>query len=141
MAVEDASATALPKIRKDKKAAQIMSKANVTTLEDFATNQGVTVSTATAVTRKTPTIPGAGREPFVVGKAFTLGENQTSELLKGETGVFMVKVTKKEEGITLSNFSTFANTLTTQNRNAVNNQVYNALKEGADIEDNRATFY
>ncbi len=141
MAVEDASATALPKIRKDKKAEQIMAQASVTTLEDFATNHGVTVSTATAVTRKTPTIPGAGREPFVVGKAFTLGENQISGLIKGETGVFMVKVTKKEEGITLANFSTFANTLTTQNRNAVNNQVYNALKEGADIEDNRATFY
>ncbi len=141
MAVEDASATALPKIRKDKKAAQIMSKASVTALEDFATNHGVTVSTATAVTRKTPTIPGAGREPFVVGKAFNLGENQASDLIKGETGVFMIKVTKKEEGAALSNFSTFANTLTTQNRNAVNNQVYNALKEGADIEDNRATFY
>ncbi|MEM8507973.1 MAG: peptidylprolyl isomerase [Bacteroidota bacterium] len=141
MAVEDASATALPKIRKQRKAAQIMAKGNFATLDDFATNNGVTVSTATAVTRKTPTIPGAGREPFVIGKAFALEENQTSGLIEGETGVFMVQVTKKEEGATLSNFSTFANTLSTQNRNAVNSQVYNALKEGADIEDNRATFY
>ena len=53
----------------------------------------------------------------------------------------MVKVTKKEEGASLPNFSTFANTLTNQKRNAVNTGVYNALKESADIEDNRATFY
>ena len=141
MSVEDASATALPKIRKEKKAAQIISGNAVNTLEDFATNHGVTVSSATAVTRKTPTIPGAGREPLVVGKAFALAEGNTSALIKGETGVFMIKVTKKEDAATLNNFSTFENTLTTQNRNAVNSKVYEALKSRADIEDNRATFY
>jgi len=141
MSVEDASAKALPQIRKEKKAEQIMAKTTSTTLEDFATNHGVTTSNASAVTRKAPTIPGAGREPLVVGKAFTLDEAQISEMIKGETGVFMVKVTKKEDAATLDNFSTFASTLAGQNRNAVNTGVYNALKEGADIEDNRATFY
>ncbi|BFP40439.1 peptidylprolyl isomerase [Flavobacteriaceae bacterium GF1] len=141
MSVEDASAQALPKIRKEKKAAQIMSNTTVTTLEDFATNHGVSTSNATAVTRKSPTIPGAGREALVVGRAFALEEGETSEVIKGETGLFMVKVTKKEEGASLPNFSTFANTLTNQKRNAVNTGVYNALKESAEIEDNRATFY
>ena len=93
------------------------------------------------MTRKSPTIPGAGREPLVVGNAFAFDEGQVSGLIEGETGVFMLKVTKKEAGATLSNFSTFANTLTTSNRNAVNTAVYNALKEGAEIEDNRSTFY
>ena len=141
MSVEDASAQALPKIRKEKKAEQILSKASVNTLEDFATNHGVTTSNATAVTRKSPTIPGAGREPLVVGKAFSLEEGETSGIIKGETGMFMVKVIKKEVAAELPNFSTFANTLTGQNRNAVNTGVFNALKEGAEIEDNRATFY
>lgn len=141
MSVEDASSVALPKIRRQKKAELIMGKANVTSLEDFATNHGVSTSKATAVTRKAPTIPGAGREPLVVGKAFGLAEGETSGLIKGETGVFMVKVTKKEDAASLQNFSTFANTLTTQNQSTVNTGVYNALKEGADIEDNRATFY
>lgn len=140
MSVEDASAKALPKIRKEKKAEQIMAT-NVTTLEDFATNHGVTTSNATAVTRKAPTIPGAGREPLVVGKAFTLNDGETSDLIKGETGVFMVKVTKKEAAAELPNFSTFANTLAGQNRNAVNTGIFNALKESSEIEDNRATFY
>ena len=141
MAVEDASAVALPKIRRKRKAEQVMAKASVATLEDFATNYGVTTSNATAVTRKAPIIPGAGREPLVVGKVFALTEGETSKLIKGETGVFMVKLTKKEDATALPNFSTFANTLAGQNRNTVNTGVFNALKEGADIEDNRATFY
>jgi peptidyl-prolyl cis-trans isomerase D len=141
MSVEDASATALPKIRREKKAEQVMGKASVSTLEDFATNHGVTTSNATAVTRKAPTIPGAGREPMVVGKAFTMAEGETSGIIKGETGMFMIKVTKKEAAAELPNFSTFANTLAGQRRNAVNTGVFNALKEGAEIEDNRATFY
>ncbi|MEN1784810.1 MAG: peptidylprolyl isomerase [Bacteroidota bacterium] len=142
MSVEDASATALPEIRKGLKAEQIIAKAKgVTSLDDLATNFGVTTATASAVTRKSPTIPGAGREPFVVGKAFALGDGETSALIEGETGVFMVKITKKEAGATLTNFSTFAKTITNTKRNSVNTKVFEALKEKADIEDNRATFY
>ena len=53
----------------------------------------------------------------------------------------MVKVTKKEEAIKLPTFETFANTIATQNRNSANTKAFNALKEAADIEDNRAAIY
>jgi peptidyl-prolyl cis-trans isomerase D len=141
MSSEDASATALPKIRKERKAAQIIAANKGKSLEDLASANNVTVSTASALTMKSPTIPGAGREPFVVGNAFTLEEGASSNLLKGETGVFMVKVTKKTPAATIDNFSTYAKTLSTSNANRVNSAVYNALKDGADIEDKRATFY
>ncbi|MDT0606748.1 peptidylprolyl isomerase [Croceitalea rosinachiae] len=141
MATEDASTTALPKIRKKRKAQQIMASNQGKSIDDFAKDNNVTISNASALTRKSPTIPGAGREPMVVGNAFAFEEGQTSSLLEGETGVFMIKVTKRDDAITLPNFSTFSNTLTTSNRSAVNTAVYNALKEGAEIEDNRATFY
>ena len=141
MSSEDASATALPKIRKERKAAQIIAANKGKSLEDLASANNVTVSTASALTMKSPTIPGAGREPFVVGNAFTLEEGASSNLLKGETGVFMVKVTKKTPAATIDNFSTYAKTLSTSNANRVNSAVYNALKDGAEIEDKRATFY
>lgn len=141
MASEDASAQALPKIRKERKAAQIIAANQGKSLEDLAQDNNVTVSNASALSRKSPTIPGAGREPMIVGNAFAFDEGQTSGLLEGETGIFMFKVTKKNDAVTLPNFSTFSNTLTTANKNAVNTAVYNALKEGAEIEDNRATFY
>ncbi len=65
----------------------------------------------------------------------------TSGLLEGESGVFLISVTKKEEAPKLDNYSTFANTLKTTNANKVNTAVYNALKEASEIEDNRTIYY
>ncbi len=141
MSAEDASATVLPKIRKDKKAAQIIAENKGRSMDDIVSNNGLTISNASSLTRNSPTIPGAGKEPLVVGKAFGLEEGQVSDLIQGDTGVFKIKVTKKEAGVSLPNFSTFSDALSTSNRNAVNSSVYNALKEGAEIEDSRAVFY
>ncbi len=141
MSTEDASASALPKIRKERKAQQIISANQGKTLDAVAADNNVSLSNASALTLKSPTIPGAGREPLVVGTAFALAQDATSNLIEGETGVFIVKVTKKEDAPNVDNFSTYANTLKTNAANQVNNAVYNALKEGAEIEDKRATFY
>ncbi|UJH66301.1 peptidylprolyl isomerase [Allomuricauda sp. SCSIO 65647] len=141
MAVEDASTTVLPKIRKAKKAKKIIDANQGKSIEVLAKDNNVTVSTASALTMKSPTIPGAAREPYVVGRAFALSEGNTSSLIEGESGIYMVKVTKKEAAPNIDNFSTYANTLRTSKANRVNSDAYNALKEKADIEDKRATFY
>jgi len=138
---EDASASVLPILRKQRKAAQIISANSGKTLDAFAKDNNISVSTASALTVKSPTIPGAGNEPVVVGNAFGLAENETSKLIEGNTGVFMVMVTKKTDAIKLDNYSTYANSLKNSNGTKVTTEVYNALKEGADIKDNRATFY
>lgn len=141
MSAEDASATVLPILRKKRKAEQIIAANKGKSMDNFATDNNVVRSTASAVTAKAPTIPGAGREPMVVGTALAMNEGETSGLLEGETGVFMIKVTGKTPAVELDNFSTFAKTLTTQDRGRVNTAVYNALKDAAEIEDNRANFY
>ncbi len=141
MSSEDASASVLPILRKEKKAAQIMAANKDKAMDAIASDNNVTVSTASALTRKTPTIPGAGREPLIVGNAFALAEGNESALIKGETGIFKLKVTGKVDAISLPNYSTYSNTLNTSNANRVNGAVYDALKEGAEIEDKRATFY
>ncbi len=139
--VEDASTTVLPILRKEKKAAQLISANTGRSIEAIAKDNSVSVSNASALTVKSPTIPGAGREPTVVGTAFAMNEGETSELLEGESGVFIISVTKKEEAPKLENYSTFANTIKTANAGKVNTAVYNALKKAADIEDKRAIFY
>lgn len=141
MSVEDASFMVLPKLRKEKKAAQIIAANKGKGLDAIAKANNVSASTASALTMKSPTIPGAGREPFVVGNAFGLNQGETSGLLEGETGVFMVSVTKKEEAPKLENYSTYANMVQTTATQRVNSAVYNALKKSAEIEDNRAMFY
>ena len=59
----------------------------------------------------------------------------------GNTGVFMLTVTKKTEGPQLDNYSTYASSLKTTREGRVNSGVYNALKEDSEVEDNRSIFY
>jgi len=141
MSVEDASASILPKVRKERKAAQIIGQHQGKSMEDLAKDTNVAMSNATALTVKSPTIPGAGREPAIVGAAYAMVEGETSGLIEGETGVFMVTVTKKEAAATLDNYSTYANTLKASSATRVNTAVFDALKEASEIEDNRAVFY
>ncbi len=139
--VEDASATALPLIRKERKAAQILSANQGKSMDDFSKDNNVSISNASALTVKSPTIPGAGSEPAVVGTAFALSEGSSSGLIEGESGVFMLTVTKKQPATPLENYSTFANSLKNSSAGKVNTAVYDALKKNAEIEDKRKTFY
>jgi peptidyl-prolyl cis-trans isomerase D len=141
MDVEDASVTVLPILRKKKKAERIKTANAGKSLTDIASSNNTNISTATALTVKTPTIPGAGREPLVVGTAFSMNIGDTSKLITGESGVFMFEVTNKEEAPVLDNYVTYANALQEANASSVANRVINALKEKAEIEDNRSIFY
>ena len=138
MAVDDATATALPAIRKEKKAEMIRARVSATTLDDLAKAENTTVKSASAINMKTPTISGAGREPMVVGAAFGLNEGETSKLIDGENGVYMIQMTKFTPAVKLDNYQAAANRVEQQKSSVVNTKLYNALKEAAEIEDNRA---
>jgi parvulin-like peptidyl-prolyl isomerase len=141
MSVADASALVTPTIRNDKKAERIIAGATGTTLEEIASSQGVTVQTASAITMALPTIPGAGNEPEVVGAAFGTKPGETTDFIRGKSGVFKVRVTAFNEAPALDNYTSYVNQLNGQVGPNLNNSVFNALREKADIEDNRAKFY
>lgn len=138
MSVEDASITAIPEIRKEKKAKMIREKITATTLDEIAKNQGQSLKTAAAITLKNTTLSGAGNEPKVIGSAFGLEQGKTSKLIDGERGVYVIEVTKITEATALDNYTSIMNRLNTTIRNAVQGKVYKALEEAAEIEDNRA---
>ena len=138
MSVEDGSITALPEIRKEKKAKMIREKITATTVADIAKNQGQSPRTAAAVTLKNTTLSGAGVEPKVVGAAFGLAQGATSKPIDGEKGVYVVEVTKVNEATKLDNYTAIMNRLNTERRSAVQSKVFTALEKAADIEDNRA---
>ena len=142
MSVAEASATVTPILRKQKKAQMIRQGLSGTTLQELASSQNVTVKTASALTRATPTIAGAGTEPVVVGAAFGVGALNTTELIDGETGVFKVRVLSEQPAVDLENYSSYVNQIKSGLLvNAINTRIFNALKAIADIEDNRADFY
>lgn len=141
MTPEKASVTALPAIRKEKKAALIKERVSGNTLEEVSASEGQTIKTAAAVNMKNPTLSGAGREPYIVGAAFGLQEGQTSKLLSGNLGMYMIQVTKINYAAELPSYQAAANRVSTAKSSNVSTVLFNALRESAKIEDNRATFY
>ncbi len=139
MSVEDASVSAAPEIRKAKKAEMIRNKVTASTLADISKNQGQSIRTAAAVTMKNTTLAGAGVEPKVIGAAFGLKQGETSKLIDGERGVYVIEVTKITEANELDNYTSIMNRLSAARKNTVQGKVYQALEKAADIEDNRAT--
>lgn len=136
--VEEASAIAIPAIRKEKKAKLIRDRVSATNLEDLAAAENTTVRTAMAVTMTSPVLSGAGREPIIVGAAFGLKEGETSSLIDGANGVYMLEVTKYTPAVELDNYQSYANQVEARKVAVVTSKLYSALKEAADIEDNRA---
>ena len=138
MSVEEASVPVTEILRKEKKADMIKSRITAKTVDDLAAAESKSARTSAGVTMESPTISGAGNEPYIVGAAFALNEGETSGLLVGDKGVYMVEVTKVETPVDLGNYQSFANQIEEQRANAVNSKLYPALEKSADIEDNRA---
>jgi len=141
MSVAAASATVLPEIRKEKKAKMIRDGIKGKTVEEIAKNKNLSTMTASAVNMKNPTLASAGVEPKVVGTAFGLKVGDSSGLIDGEKGVYMISVTNRTQAPKLDNYQAVANRLTTARANESQAKVFATLKDKADIQDNRAKFY
>jgi len=141
MSIAEASSLVMPKLRNAYKAKQIMATISGDDLDAIASSQGITVQNATAITMAAPTIPGAGAEPEVVGAAFAKAAGETTSLIAGEKGVFKARVTAVNNAPALENYASYANQLNSAATPAVNTKVYQALKNAAEIEDNRANFF
>lgn len=141
MTTEKASVTALPAIRKEKKAALIKERVSGKTLEEVSASEGQIIKTAAAVNMKNPTLSGAGREPYVIGAAFGLSEGGTSKVLTGNLGMYMIQVTKITKAVELPSYQAAANKVGAAKANSVSAALFTALKDAAKIDDNRAAFY
>jgi len=141
---QQASATVTPILEKQKKSQDILSKINSKDLNDIATQFNVRVQNASAVNMESPLIPGAGKEPKVVGAAFALSDGETSQPIVGQKGVYIIKLTKKVESPALASYKDAALKETqkrVQKLQDPKNDVVEALKDAKDIEDNRSKVY
>ncbi|MCF4100856.1 SurA N-terminal domain-containing protein [Gillisia sp. M10.2A] len=141
MSAEDASATVTPILIQEKKAELLKAKVKGSTLSEISKNQNVGIQNANAVNLSSPTLAGAGNEPEVVGAAFGMKVGEVSKALTGNKGVYFVEVVARNEAPKMESYRNFANQETAKRRQAVASKVFEALKENADIEDNRARFY
>ena len=141
MAAEEASATVSPILMKEKKAKLLKEKANGASLAEIAKNNSVSVQAASAINLNNPTLAGAGNEPEVVGAAFSLKLGEVSKPITGDKGVYVVEMLAINEAPKMESYKSYAVREASQRRQAVVSRVFQALKENAEIEDNRARFY
>jgi len=131
------------KILLKKKKIEIIKKRfkSKSSLESLIENNDFLIETATAVNQQNPTVPGYGNEPYVIGAAFSLEENQTSNLLEGKNGVYKILVTKKSQAIDIGNYQNFGLSVRDSKDQNIPESIFNALNSVAEIEDNRALYY
>ncbi|MFM1879360.1 MAG: hypothetical protein RLZZ241_2226 [Bacteroidota bacterium] len=139
--VEEASVQLLPLLRKKRKAEMLRAANASKSIADIAKDNNQTIATASALNAKSPTIPGAGREPLVVGIAAAMEQGAISGILEGETGVYKLEVVRKDVAPELDNYAPNANAVTAAIGPRINSAVIAALKKKAKIEDNRALYY
>ena len=139
--VDVARAKIEPILMNEKKSEILKAKVKGSTLDEIAKNGNVSVSTVNSIHFANPVIPGAGREPKVVGVMFGSKQGVVSSVIEGETGVFVVEVVSAKEATELPNYATYSNKLKSQYESRVNYQVFEGLKNSVEIVDNRSRFY
>lgn len=110
-------------------------------LAAMASKYNVKVDTASNISFASPFIPKASvNEPKVVATAFATDLNQTSAPIEGGSGVFVVKPTNKPAPAPGNVAQAKTNNQRTS-RMVVRNGLVPALRENADIKDNRSRFF
>ena len=125
----------------DKKAEYLMNELKgVSTLEEAAELFDAEIQTAENVTLASTRLGAAGIEPAVIGAALALENNATSAPVKGNAGVYMVRIGEKVVAEGELNAEQEINNLNMRTSYSVPYQAIALIEENAEVEDNRARF-
>ena len=125
----------------DKKAEYLMAQLkDVKTLEEAATLWGVEIQKAENINLASTRMGAAGVEPAVIGTAMALESNSTSAPVKGNVGVYMVRIGEKTVADGELNTETEISNLNMRNSYSIPYQAIALIEENAEVEDNRARF-
>jgi len=113
----------------------------VSTLEELASEAGKEVQVAESIRMSGTSIPGAGREPGVIGAIFSMEPGEQSGPVEGENAIFVFRV----NDISMANPDEMSSSERTQIKNRLEQQKFSSfnqvfidqLKEEARITDHR----
>jgi len=131
-------------VKKAKRASVLSAKmadARGKNLNQKAKNLGLEIQTADDVNLRSGFLTGAGSEPAVIGKAFSMNKGDFSEPIEGNGGVFMVKVSDKTEAGAPSAAELTRQTLKTSLSSQVDATMMNNLSKSVEVKDQRYKFY
>ena len=112
-----------------------------TDLNSLASKIGKTVEKASEVTFAAYSIPGVGGERKLIGSAFLMNKGQISTPIADNKGVYVIVVDEIGESGATVNLPLAKMQLARNNESRVDYEVFGAIQEAAEIEDNRSKFY
>lgn len=132
-------------VRKNKKADLISeefnaSLASVQNIDELASEMGLTVVDANNVNFASVSVPSAGIEPNVIATASVLAPDQLSQPVNGNNGVYVIVVSNIVDPAETA-LASQKSRMTTLRESQANYEAFEALREAANIQDNRAKFF
>ena len=125
-----------------KKIEMLVEKAKgVKSLEEMASKFSANIDTAQNVTFNQMQLPGIGREPKILAAIYTTPVDQTSAVIGGANGVFMIKPIRKEKSPVQSTIENTKMFYTASTMQMYSGRLFDALRKKAKIEDNRGDIY
>ena len=127
---------------KDKKFEFFVKKYKSSTDIDLISQEyDIELERASAVTQNDPLLVGAGNEPYIIGSSFSLDVNETSKILKGNNGIYLVKLLSKETAEDISIGAAISNSLSDREIERISTLIPEVLESKAEIVDNRSLYY
>ena len=110
-------------------------------IDNIAEEFSLEIENASAVTQYDPILVGAGVEPYIIGSSFSLDKDEVSDLLKGNSGVFIVKLLSKDFATEVDLVQEISNSLTNQELQRIATLIIEVIESKAEIVDNRSFYY
>ena len=110
-------------------------------IDNIAEEFSLEIENASAVTQYDPILVGAGVEPYIIGSSFSLDIDEVSDLLKGNSGVFIVKLLSKDLATEVDLVQEISNSLTNQELQRIATLIIEVIESKAEIVDNRSFYY
>ena len=110
-------------------------------IESLSTDYDIELERASAVTQYDPILVGAGSEPYIIGSAFALNIDETSNILKGNSGIYLIRLLSKDTAEDISLGTAISNSLADREIERISTLIPEVLESKAEIIDNRSLYY
>ncbi len=143
--VNDVRSELTVKVKNEKKGEIIIGKlaGMAGSLDEIAADYGTDANVYNSSDLKisSNSLPSVGFDPVAVGKAFSLASGGKSEPFASENGVFIIEMENKTVAPEIADYATYMTQLEQERRNRAATNISEAIKEFADIKDERYKYY
>lgn len=135
----------MPEVRKKVKGKAIIDKLKDSkgTLEEIANAYGSDAGVYSTSDLKlgSNTLPTAGFDPEAVGVAFALADGERSDPFTGENGVLIIELQNKTIAPEIADYTAYKTAIQQEYQQKAGFNIAEAIKDHAEIEDQRYKFY